>query len=436
MSFKYYIKSALPTALTKPVRKVYRKIKEKREQQLISKMPKLYENKVQEIRTKKRPIKVVFFALMDSVWKYDVLYKLMEKDDRFHPVILVCPVVNNGKANMLRYMENCFALFKAKGYKVIRSYDEITNRYIDVKKDLNPDIIFYTNPYEGLIDDRYYIYNYKDVLTCYTSYFFTITPLRDLTDTILHNLVWRRYVENDLMMEDAIINNRNHGSNCINTGYPGFDTLVQINKRFSDPWKIKNHSIKRVIWAPHHSISETAQINYSTFLDYSEFMFEIAKKYKDKIQICFKPHPLLKSNLELMWGKEKTMEYYEKWQNLDNGMLNDGAYEELFLTSDAMIHDSSSFLGEYLVTGKPVIYLTNNNFYRNRFNEIGLACLDKHYIAGSKDDIDNILTNIIMNVDPIKQERINFVENILLPKNGKLASENIIENLASELMLA
>ena len=119
---------------------------------------------------KKKPIRCVFLALFDSVWKYDNLYLLMEKDDRFEPIILVCPVVNHGEANMIKNMRDCFSFFSKKGYNVINSYDEVSKEYVDLRHEISPDIIFYTNPYKGLIDDRYYIDQFDDLLTIYVSY--------------------------------------------------------------------------------------------------------------------------------------------------------------------------------------------------------------------------------------------------------------------------
>ena len=113
----------------------------------------------------KNKIKCVFFGLFDSVWKYDELYRLMQVHPRFEPIILVCPIVNFGRDNMLKKMDDAYNFYKVRGFNVIKSYNKETNKYINVKKELSPDIIFYTNPYKGLIDDRYFITNYLDIKT-------------------------------------------------------------------------------------------------------------------------------------------------------------------------------------------------------------------------------------------------------------------------------
>src|SRR5699024_801734 len=116
-------------------------------------------------------------------------------------------------------------------------------------------------------------------------------------------------------------------------------------------------------------------LSYSTFLDYAEFILQLANDYKDEIQIAFKPHPNLRGKLNDVWGVEKTNTYFQKWKCLSNGQVEDGGYIDLFATSDAMIHDSGSFVIEYLYTKKPVQFLISSEKVKEEFNEIGKEAL-------------------------------------------------------------
>lgn len=102
-------------------------------------------------------------------------------------------------------------------------------------------------------------------------------------------------------------------------------------------------------------------MNYSTFLSIAEELLEFIKNTQLPVQMAFKPHPLLKSQLYnySSWGKEKTDEYYAAWEFLPNAQLETNEYVDLFMTSDAMIHDCGSFTIEYHHTLKPVMYLVN-----------------------------------------------------------------------------
>lgn len=434
MSVKNYIKSLIPDIVLDPLRNYLDARKSRYEKKMIEAQPELHRRAVERIRAKQDPINVVFFAIFDSVWKYDELYKLMERDSRFNPIILVCPVVNYSRENMLINMEKCYNLFKKRGYKVIRSYNPQVNQYVDVRKELEPDVIFYTNPYEGLIDDKYYIKNFRDIPTVYVSYAFPNTKFCEINyNLLLHNLVWKRYVENPLEVIDATKTANNKGKNVVYSGYPGTDVFIKKSEQFEDVWKIKDRRFKRIIWAPHHTITDYVQVRYSTFLEYCDFMLKMAHKYRNSIQIAFKPHPLLKNRLELLWGEEKTKAYYDKWANLSNGLLNDGEYEDLFMTSDAMIHDCGSFIGEYLFTRNPALYLSNGKSFSEQYNNLANHCLNNYYIGRNKEDIEKFILNLIEGKDPIKQKREEFLKKELLPPNGKLASENIMDDLIKEL---
>lgn len=434
MSVKNIIKKFIPAPILIEYKRLKLKLGLTEEGRLISAQRDFCCEAVKKVRAKKDPINVVFFAIFDSVWKYDELYRLMEGDERFNPTILVCPVVDYSRENMLMNMKRCYDLFKKRGYNVIRAYDEDTDQYVDVRKEFSPDIIFYTNPYGGLIDSRYYISAFKDILTVYVSYNFPNAKDVDFNyGQLLHNLVWRRYVETsgELVVANSYFKNINHNARF--TGYPGIDRFIMSDSIFKDDWKIKDRNVKRIIWSPHHTITPYVAVFYSTFLEYCDFMFEMAQKYKDSIQIAFKPHPILKNRLELMWGEKKTKEYYDKWASLPNGMLNDGAYEDLFMTSDAIMHDCGSFIGEYLYTKNPALFLSNGIPFNEQYNDLAQSCLENYYVGKNKEDIENFIVNVIDGKDPLKQKREEFYRTVLLPPNGKLASENIIDDLVKEL---
>ncbi len=435
MSLKDKLKSILPSPILQSLQRIANYRRRMKEAKLIAQQLELHRQALENVRAKKGPINVVFFALFDSVWKYDTLYQLMEKDDRFNPVILVCPVVNYGKENMLQNMDNCYNLFKSKGYNVRRAYDPDKDKYVDVKKEMQPDVIFYTNPYSSLIDSKYYITQFPDVLTAYVNYYFCAESKNfdKIYDNLFYNLLWKKYVETEHEIEDAIKYARNKGRNMILTGYPGIDNLINPNYSASDKWKIADKNIKRIIWAPHHTIDGYNFIEFSTFLKYSEFFLYLAEKYQDKIQIAFKPHPLLKNRLYIKWGKEKTDIYYSRWANLKNSQLEEGDYVDLFLTSDAIVHDSGSFIYEYLMTGKPAMHLHNQIPYEQQFNDLTQEALSHYYKGENEEDIEKFIIDLVNGKDEKKEDRIKFVQHNLIPPNGKLASENILNDLVESL---
>ena len=271
---------------------------------LINRAPKRHRRALEIVR-KKQTLKVAFFLNHESVWKYDVLYDLMLHHPRFIPQVFVCPVVNFGVENMFFEMDKAFGAFKNKGYNVIKTYDKETGEYLDIKSTFSPDIVFFTNPHEGLQDYRYYINQFAKTLTCYVPY--GVSSINYELDHILgfHNLVWKIFTETSIHKEIAVQKQRNKGRNRVVTGFPGFDPLLTTVTP-KEVWKNNNPTLKRIIWTPHHLMHELNK--GSNFLEYHDFFLELAATYKDKIQITFNPHPLLRIKLEKdpNWGKEKT----------------------------------------------------------------------------------------------------------------------------------
>lgn len=373
----------------------------------------------------------------NSIWKYDNLYRLMEQDPRFEPIVVVCPYVLYGEKSMEREMYQACEYSKMKGYRFISTFDESKNEWLDVKREVNPDIVFFTNPHE-LTREEYYITNYEKDLTCYVPYAFVVIHLLDMHyRQRFHSLLWKAFYETKIHFEFAKRKSYNFAKNVVISGYPGIDKFIDSSYTPSDPWKIKNREVRRIIWAPHHTIDDNkAELSYSTFLHYNRFFLELAEKYRDKIQIAFKPHPILREKLygHNDWGKERTDDYYSEWLRLPNTQLEIGEYEDLFLTSDALIHDSASFMVEYVYTSKPSAFLIRDEEISKRFNLFGRMVFDHLYKLDSEKEILNFIENVVLTgLDVMKEQRLSFLKSTLLPPNDSFPSKNIFNELKKQL---
>ncbi|REL38637.1 CDP-glycerol--glycerophosphate glycerophosphotransferase [Rhodohalobacter sp. SW132] len=382
----------------------------------------------------KSVITVGFQVIHRAVWKYNRLYQLMEQDPFFEPVVFVCPYLREGSEYMLEEMNVTFEEIQSKGYKAIKTYDEENDRWIDIKSSLNPDIVFYSVPFD-YTRDEYRLHHYTESLSCYVPYFFTTNGKEEKNyDGPFHNLVWRNFYETEVHKQYAQMYARNGGDNVVVSGYPPLDDfLYPSDNDDSDPWPLKDH--KRIIWAPHHTIEGQGQdLDYSTFKQYYEVFQDIALEYSDRIQIAFKPHPMLKEKLykDEEWGKERTNAYYDFWKKLENGLLEQSGYTRLFLTSDALIHDCSSFMVEYLSTSKPPLYLLRDENVSGRLHEFGKKAFEQHYHAHRSSEIIQFIDDQILNKQDVMQaQRHQFVAEYLKDNDGFTASENIIKYIKS-----
>lgn len=386
------------------------------------------------ILEKNSPIHVVFLPIDCAVWKFDSLYQLMQKDPLFKVSILVCPVVNRGREFMLKTQRECCVFFEKKGYPYLCAYDECNDSFIDIST-LEPDIIFYTNPYKGLIDDRYYIDNISSALTCYVNYGYINVPFEWAVALPFHKKLWKYFVEcEDNRKLVKSWSPLTSGNVCV-SGYPMFEAFANSKGDLKD-WKLQQKSLKRIIWAPHHSISNASgMVQFSTFELHYDTMLELARKYQDKVQFVFKPHPLLKSNLYKLdgWGRERTDAYYNEWAEGENTAFVNGEYVDLFVSSDAMIHDCASFMTEYLYTKHPVLFMANYD-REGQSNECAKKAYHSHYHARTKEEIENFIVNVVIGGDdPMKAIREKFYDEVLLPPNGYTAAENMLNEIKKSL---
>jgi hypothetical protein len=327
-------------------------------------------------------------------------------DKRFLLKILVAADIKNKSWEH----DQRLALEKFKNYQceVFNAFDSNGNLQT-LPKDLVPDIVFFPKVIEG--DDPFSITKFPNSLNCYVPY----STYGDNNPTlqynrIFHNLLWRHYVATDIHFEISKEVNYIKSKNIRVSGYPGFDNYLFSNgNKLNQVSLWPNDTRKKIIWAPHHTIeSSENNSNHSNFLLYHEFFKEIALQFRDEVCFAFKPHPNLRLKLYGLdrWGEEITKDYYNWWDQNENTLLVESDYEDLFINSDALIHDSVSFMAEYLCLGKPSCYLVKDESKLNKFlNKFGLSLLDYHKKAYSNSDITAFIRTVLASISEKNYDR-------------------------------
>ena len=438
---KNYIKRFTPSPLLQGYRKMRSHVHlikmNLKETSLVRKISyyrtqKNYDNLIRN-KNNKETINVVFFALFKSVWKYDELYQLLEKHPRFNPSIIVCPIINLGEENMIQNLNESFSYFKSLGYNVYKGLDTNSNP-INVKELFNPDIIFFCSPYDTQVDENFILDKYKnDTLTCYIQYGINEAQFKWSYDLKFHRNIWKFWCESETL-KDYYLSQlpKGLGTNFVATGYPLYESFLKSAECKEDNSIWKKDTRKRIIWAPHHSIDNCGGLQYSTFLLYHKTMLDIAQIYKERIQLVFKPHPLLKNKLykDKEWGKTRTDAYFQQWDEMENTSFQNGEYTDLFTKSDAIIHDCASFLIEYLYTQKPALYLVLNKGHESELNPFGLKAYKTYYHAIHEKDIYGFIENVVLKGEDDKaQMRLSFYKEELEPKDGIKPSQKIVNHI-------
>ena len=395
-------------------------------------MEQVFEASAQLIRRKEK-IKVAFVLYDSSMWCGDELYNFFANDSRFEPKVFLClrHVVND--EHVTRDFLKGSELLKSHGLNVV----DVKNLYAALP---TQDVVILLTPYASRVATAFRPEQMtaKTLLT-HIPYSFDISLRSDkYYNLTIFRAGWKIFFSSVIGREVYANHNPAMRPRSFFSGYPRTDIFFNKISKFAFDWKMTRPDAKKIIWAPHHSVTEDT-IKYSTFRWNYEFMYEFAKAHPE-ISWVVKPHPNL--SFRTVQGKifpsvEAFEKYLQKWNDLPNAKVYTGAYyQALFATSDGMIHDSGSFIAEYQFVDKPMIFLTRKE---SLFNDLGNTILkEASYLVDGK-DLDAIAATIQKvfiegNDDKAAARKEVFEKYLNYPKyNGLVASEFIYKSIADEL---
>ncbi len=376
---------------------------------------------------------ICFIVSSLPMWRLQDLYRLLSDDPRYNVSLLLVPFLTYTQDQSEKSIQELRVFFDKNNCRYqLYDADTLPSKW---KKD-KPDIIFYQQMYRTIYPDPIRIDSNLSRLICYLPYGLITLKGEWIYNTKYTNTAWKLFYPTKMHADFARNNSFNSAKNVVVVGDPNADKFFRSS--YSFPWKKQaNNNMKRVIWAPHFSILNSGPLHRASFLWMADIMLEIAKKYEGSIQFTLKPHPRLVSALYSHpdWGKEKTDLYFEQWANRPNCQIETGEYIDLFMTSDAMIHDCGSFTAEYLYTCKPVLFASNSiqSVYYTLDN-FGTKCMDLHYKGESQNDIISFLDTVVLGGDdPLLKSRQAFLKEDIYNETSKDVGKNIYNYLTKEL---
>lgn len=393
-------------------------------------------------------INIAFQSYSAAQWPAEGVYRKFESEPNINVRIIVSPLVDRKKESSLDSYKKSLSWFKDNNYNVVEG--------------LNPNTLE--------INDWEQLGGYPDVLYQLSSWFMSLPsaqwfcklPLRCLVGYIqygmyfidnldgsfaiqaiynkeIFNSIWRFYCESTYNLEGYRKYQFLHGKNVRYSGYAKMDYFFgddePSEETIREIWKIpegkNSKEIKKIIIAPHYSVKDREVLYLSTFRRNAWFWLYLAEKYKDSVSFIFKPHPNLRLaavDSKLFRSFEEYDEYISRWDSLPNGRaVQESNYLQIFRTSDAMIMDSGSFLGEYLYTGKPLLFLTRPE---QRFLELGKKVVDAYYKTPGENysEIESFIKNVVIDGnDDMKEQRDKLFRDEFdyVKTNGITASDYI-----------
>lgn len=387
-----------------------------------------FKKKLKEIKNypKDRKIKVLFLIRENSKWTYESVYREMEKTDKFEPIVAVSllPDVMKGKDKTRNDLDISYDFFKTRGYNVVKAVEN--GKYMDLKN-FNPDIVFYDQPGIPTIHHPFRVSFFA--LTMYCDYGFEFFYNPENYKSNFHALLYKFFVDNKKNIERYMQYNKKANNNCIALGYPKLDIYflkqMQEDSRF---WKEENKF--KIIYAPHHSLDDDG-LKLATFKTNGEFILSLAKKNQETTTWVFKPHPRFKYALlkNKVMSEQQIENYFKEWENIAK-IYDKGAYFDIFKSSDLLITDCCSFLGEYLPSKKPIIQLVNSD--HSEFNPLGKEITSQNYKAYSCEELSKYFQTLVCEKDDyLKEDRLELIKSVIdynKPSATKIC-EYLIETL-------
>lgn len=384
------------------------------------------------------PIKVLFLVHHPEAWySVQAVYKEMLAAEDFEPIVAS---INRLFPGSKEYQDEEFVHDRLESFGVPHLRFRAADSFADLRvlRMINPHIIFRQSQWDKDVPPAFSIWQLLDWRVCQVPYEIINLienpengdQVNSAYDTAFHKNAWMIFTPNVDVKEKA---KRNvpalAGRQFFPVGHPKIDLLKE--------WKETPRVSTRftVLWSAHHSITND-WTSFGTFPTVYTAMIKMAKKHPDW-HIIFSAHPALLTMLDdasSTLASANVTSFWEQWNLLPNtSLIKGGAYKDAFVNSDVLISDGLSWLLEYQIMEKPVIFIEREG--HAPFNEFGKQILAGLHTISSPDEIEPTIAALKAGAltDVSKEQRSvvaklfpiqDAAKNILNAIRNKIAEEN------------
>ncbi len=372
----------------------------------------------------KNNIKVCFIVQRTEIFtSVQSVFETMCSDNRFSVSILVLPRYDHAKKKVdISTIEKNIDFCKNLDEKitVINPYNTQTKSFEGISG-YNFDFIFLGLPYAGEYPEEYHFKTLSQYSRlCYVPYGSSYTDgMKMIKGCFTDNLL--SYVDYLFADCDKVYNycnsklrlckNTDLKSIVYNLGYPRFDLIKRSDK---------SGNAKTFLWLPRWTTNFDNN-EKSTFLENKDVLIYYFKEHSELILII-RPHPLMFSHYIAMgiMSQIEVNDYKSLIASLPNVSLDESSsYMESFEKADCLIADYSAIDIEFLLTGRPIIYLDNVNAMDKNIS-------DALYVSDRPKMTVNYINKLIVGDDE-KEELRNKALKLKVFRKG--VARDIVESL-------
>ena len=286
--------------------------------------------------------------------------------------------------------------------------------YLAYMASINPDYVIRQSPWDADIPalcSALHLAKYKIIYIPYYSLdlleAFEIDGLDLEINQNFHLYCHKIYCNSQLSYDKA---RKNFISNPNTIKFLGNTKLEYLTQRFNQPTNQPTNQPIHILWAPHHSIN-SEWLAFGTFEKNCLFFIDLAKELGNKIHIKYRPHPILSVSMNHRFP-DIYHKFIEEINTLDNLSIDDDwNYINSFEWSDMLITDGISFIAEYPLTNKPIVFIENPNHMK--FNQNGQLARQCCHIASNNTDIANYVYQALNGKLYIRTQEIEQYKQVL-----------------------
>jgi hypothetical protein len=340
-------------------------------------------HRLARMRSRKK-LNVVFVIHFRPYWPtLEPIYKAMLNSENFNPIVIAVsdegrdldPILTLDDVKVVRSdIDNLSEFLSSRGIKHLNwnhYVKKFENDGIKSLQSIQPDILFRQTHYEHSMPPEFKVSNLVNVKICYLPYEFEIAEVPHVNvEQELFQKAWKIFAPSSA--HEIYYKTKNNKLNLEMNFHPKLEVIAENSEMRGE-----NLGRKRVLWAPHHSVSDD-WLRFGTFhqiyRDFCNFVMN-----NSHIDFVLRGHHLL-FDYVIKYEKLTTLELEEflsTWEALPNAFFDRNPdYADSFAESDILFTDGISFLAEYQVTKKPLVFL-------EREGHEALTRVGEHFVEGT-----------------------------------------------------
>jgi hypothetical protein len=383
----------------------------------------LRQNSDEALRMEIRPIRIHFFFQAPEVWStWESIWESCRAHACIEPVIVLVPMHHDGAVDEMRGRR--FLADQGLPFIDVSAYQLSTHA---------PDIVFLQNPYESTRPLELAVERLlqQGVRIVYVPYGLDVgggaDNLKWQYDLEVHRKAWRIFVRSadHKRMYGMLCQPGNH--HVIVAGHPKIDKIV-AHHQMATVESLSNAPRKVILWTPHFSVEPNG---WSTFTRHFESILSFFEAGPKDVTLLIRPHPFFFGRLKQYEMPPDFTEDAIRRRIINSPYIQldeQEQYIDSFSKSHALMADAGSFLLEYLPTGKPILYLHNED--GPGLNETGDFVSD-YYQADDFGGIQRFIQMVASGKDENRESRLARIETLLHRTDGKVGQaivDHVVEN--------